>query len=294
MTNPADTIIIGVDGGGSGCRVLLGTAAAGPLGSATGGPANFTSDPIGAIATIIASVQNAAKDAGIPNEALAGAVAHVGVAGAMTASDSARVAAALPYGDVVVTDDRPTAVIGALGKHDGYLLAVGTGTITAASVNGALKFVGGWGFQLSDHASGAWLGRMTLEQILLCHDGLAGHTPLTHKVFATFDHDPTAIVTFANRAKPADYAALAPDIVAQAASGDPWAQEIMAKGAKYLTSALSKLGFQSGDPLCLSGGIGPFYADFFSAGVIQARVNPKGSAVDGAFQLAQAQTKTVT
>lgn len=287
MLTAQKTLLIGVDGGGTGCRAAVGTATQGILGRAQGGRANVTSDPALAIKNVRATIEAAAQTAGLPQSALSTAVAHIGLAGVMTPSDSALIASALPMQHCLVSDDRPTAVTGALGSEDGFLMSVGTGTIIAARKKGDFSYVSGWGFQISDQASGAWLGRAALEQLLLCHDGIADFTPLIRKLFANFNNDPNEIVAFSTAAKPGDYATLAPEVISFAQDADPWAQSIMAKGADYLLRGLSALGFSAGDTLCMSGGVGPSYADFLPQDILTGRTQPQSSAVDGAFLLAK-------
>ena len=295
MELTASPVIIGVDGGGTGCRAAIGTVADGMIARAQGGRANLTSDPVTTFENIIATVALAAKNAGISTSALKNAVAHIGVAGVVTAQDIQRMRLGMPYKTTTVTDDRPTALIGALGGQYGHLLSVGTGTIAAVNAAHGMAFVGSWGFQVSDHGSGAWLGRAALEQVLLCHDRMAQHTDLTRDIFATFNNDPRAIVSLCATAKPGDYAALAPVIVAQAKTGDLWGQRIMHAGAQHLTNMLGALDFRVGQPLCLTGGIGPHYAPYLPARYLDGYQDARGSALDGAFELAilqhTAQTK---
>jgi len=287
MFDSAQSLLIGVDGGGSGCRVAIGTSTDGVLARAEGGRANAASDPVLAIRNIVATVQAAAAKASIPAPALDGAFAHLGLAGVMTPQDSLRMSSALPYANTVVTDDRPTTVIGALGGQDGYLLSIGTGTIVAENTGGSFSYIGGWGFHLSDQGSGAWLGRAGLEQVLLCHDRLADHTDLTRALFAKFGDDPSAIVAFSMSAKPGDFASLAPDIVSGARDGDKWGQSIMTCGADYLTRGLLALGFQTGNTLCLTGGLGSHYARYLPPKFLKKQITSRGNALDGAFELAR-------
>ena len=286
MSDSDHTLLIGVDGGGTGCRVAAGTLAKGVLGRAEGGRANATSDPALAIRNVLETVHAAAQVAGFSAEALNDAVAHIGLAGVMTADDSTRIANALPFAHASVTDDRPTAIAGALGDQDGYLLAIGTGTIVASSQRGEFTYVGGWGFQISDQSSGAWLGNMALRRTILCHDGLTSHSDLTHGLLLRFNDDPNEIVRFAAGATPRDYATLAPKIVEAANAGDLWGLTIMKEGADYLVQALSTLGFLPGDALCLTGGVGPHYAPYLPAEALRGRVSSRGGSLDGAFQLA--------
>ncbi|GFE50748.1 N-acetylglucosamine kinase [Roseobacter cerasinus] len=257
------------------------------MGLASGGPANSASDLAGAVGNIIETVDQAAREAGLPSGALRQGIAHIGIAGVLTEEDSERVSKALPYGHITVTDDRPTTVAGALGAQDGFVASVGTGTIVASRSGPTFDYVGGWGFRVSDQASGAWLGRSVLEQTLLCHDGLAEHTALTRHVLAGFDNDPNALVTFSLAARSGDYGTLAPDIVRFAQRGDSCAVSLLTEGASYLMRALERLGFLPGDRLCLMGGLGPHYAGFLPPDAIAHRVEPGGSALDGAFQFAR-------
>lgn len=283
MTHSDHSVIIGVDGGGTGCRVAVGTLADGILATAEGGAANATSDLAQAIRNVTLTIEKALNTASL---SATDATVHIGLAGVMGRVEADAIADALSYKFITVTDDRPPAVNGALGGQDGYLLAIGTGSIAAARKAGKCTYVGGWGLQVSDHASGAWLGRSTLEQVLLCYDGLAAHTDLTAAIFAKYSNNPNQIVTFCQEATPRDYATLAPDIIAGAKAGDHWGKAIMESGAGYLMRSLSRLGFQNGDTICLSGGVGPHYADYFSMDVKQGLVPARGTSLDGAFQLA--------
>ncbi|MCL3880910.1 BadF/BadG/BcrA/BcrD ATPase family protein [Marivita sp. GX14005] len=282
---PDTSILIGVDGGGTGCRVAVGTRAEGIRAQAEGGAANVTTDFDLAIRNLLSTIDTACRRAGI-DDLSAGVRLHLGLAGVLSEKDASRVAAALPFAQVTVTDDCTTALAGALGGRDGYLVSAGTGSFVAARKNGVASSVGGWGFQISDQGSGAWLGRNALESVLLCHDGLKEHSPLTHALLESFSCDPARLVHFAKTAGAGDFAALAPQIVNAAKAGDAIAAPLMKRGADYLQNALTRSGFTSGNRLCFTGGIGPHYADHFPSEMLTNRVTPKGTPLDGAFFLA--------
>ncbi len=287
MSNLTQALLIGVDGGGTGCRVAIGTERDGVLADASGGRANVATDLPLAIRNIENTVSAAlAKFGGDPGD-LRRAVAHLGLAGVMTPQDASRVCDALPYAKCVVTDDRPTALVGALGERDGFLVSVGTGTIMAARRAGQFRYVGGWGFYLSDQASGAWLGRAALVRVLLCVDGLLGHTDLTRDLLAKFNNDPNEIVAFSVGAVPGDYGAFAPAVFDAAGRGDAIGLVLVEEGVDYILRGLSVLGFRDGDILCLTGGAGPRYEAFLPEAVRQGITPPGHSAVHGAFQMAR-------
>ena len=286
MSDSKDTLIIGVDGGGTGCRVAVGTERDGVLIEQSGGRANVSTDLVLAIANIKEAVEAATLQAGLDPKVLDRAIAHLGLAGVMTQTDADKVARALPYANCAVTDDRLTAVTGALDGADGFLVSTGTGTIIATCQAQKLRYVGGWGFHVSDQASAAWLGRLALDRTLQCHDKVLGHTDMTRKLLAHFNSDPNAIVTFSMSASPSDYGSFSPLVVDAATKGDALGLELMRDGADYITRGLTALGFKEGDALCLTGGVGPHYAPFLGQDLTGRIVQTKRTAVEGAFHMA--------
>ena len=278
--------LIAVDGGGTGCRVAVGTAAEGVQGRAKGGPANVSTNFDSAVANIKAAVQDAARDAGWDADLTDGACAHLGLAGADLDAVQRRTAQSLPYSMSRVSGDRQTMVAGVLGRQDGFVLAPGTGTIIARQQAGNVSTVSGWGFHLSDQASGAWLGRMMLSRVLDAEEGLADPSPLS-RALARRLGGVQGIFDFSNSAGPRDYAAFAPDIFAAGEKGDANALEFLRSGADYLARGLSALGYAPGDVLCLAGGVGPHYAPYLPQEVLQNLQAPQGNALDGAFALAR-------
>jgi glucosamine kinase len=283
--------IIGVDGGGSTCRVAIAGADGTVIGSATGAAANPATSMSQAIATLTATLEEARIDAGLSADAIADAHAHLGLAGAINARIAQAVTRALPIRRAVVTDDRPTNIAGALGEHDGFLAAIGTGSFIGSQRGRDQRFVGGWGLRLGDQASGAWLGLRLLSCVLEAEDGLRPSSGLLDDTLAAFDGDPSAIAVFGVTAAPPDFAAYAPKVVAAATAGDAAALAIIAEGVAYVEHALRTLGFVAGDTLCLGGGLGPHYADFLSPGFTGNLIRPAGSALDGALRLAAGQVR---
>ncbi|WP_323764793.1 BadF/BadG/BcrA/BcrD ATPase family protein [Marinovum sp.] len=278
--------LAGIDGGGSGCRAAIADAAGRVLGRGAAGPANVTSDSAQAVANANTALAQAVMAAGLDAGALAQTALHAGLAGVLDDAMAAEVAARLPTGLTRVSDDRRTTALGALGSRAGVLAAIGTGSTLAAVRDGGVKTLGGWGLILGDQASGAWLGRGLCAVALLCVDRLQDHSPLTETLLAEHDTDPGRLVRFAAAATPADFAALAPRVVRAAATGDAQARSLMQAGADYLAQAFKVLRLGGADVLCLTGGLGPHYADYLPAGV-QARIAPpEGDALDGALRLA--------
>jgi glucosamine kinase len=285
MSTTKQTVIVAADGGGTGCRACAGTLERGILAEARGGPGNVHSNFDTALANLIGTISAALAKAGLGNVPPEEITAHLGVAGAHSDVEIAAVKAALPYGQSSVTGDRATSVRGVLGEADGFVIALGTGTIVARQKNLTMKTIGGWGFNLSDQASGAWLGRRLLEEVIHAEDGMRQHTPLSQR---TLDAKGglVGIVIFGGSATPGDYAPMARDVITAASAGDALGCALMAEGAAYLETGLSTLGFVPGDILSLAGGVGPHYGDHLPPSLTRNLQEPKGSALDGAFAMA--------
>jgi glucosamine kinase len=281
MDNP---IFIGVDGGGTGCRAVIGTRSI-ILGTGRGGPANVSSDMVSALKNIHLAIKQAMV--GLDEFDMRNTYAHIGLAGVLTSAQAGAVKADLPFAKIVVTDDRATSIAGALGADDGIVAAIGTGSFIGSKRHDTFQFVGGWGLMLSDEASGAWLGRTVLAETLLAQDGMRAKTGLTREISALHQNDPNTIVAFAATATPADLGTFARYVTDAAGTGDGLAIDLLQRGANYIELALTVLNPQPEDTLCLVGGLGPTYAGFLAVEFTDNLRPTKGSALDGALMLAR-------
>lgn len=275
-----------VDGGGTGCRVSLAWPDGTVIARATGGAANYTTDPALTAQNVLAAIGQALATIEGNAPALPDVVTHLGLAGIMSDTDADAMAAMLPFRHCTVSDDRVTSVIGALGGQDGVLLAVGTGSFAAVRRGAAIRFFGGWGLQVGDQASGAWLGRALLEHSLLAQEGIAPASDLTQAVMAHFGGFPRNISGYCASCGPAGFAGFAPMVVAAAQRDDPVGLLLMSRGAAYLNAILQAMQIEANWPICLIGGVGGAYERFLAPEFRAQIREPKGSALDGALQLA--------
>lgn len=259
---------LGIDGGGTGCRGRLVTE--GTVREARGGPANIDADRSGTLANLRAVLTELAPP---PDCAL-----HLGLAGIMTETPDLR--AALDWsGPLSVSDDQVTSLRGAL-RGDGHLLSVGTGSFAGRVRGGAVTLIGGWGLELGDQASGAWLARAAVRRACLAHDRIVPQDALTAAVVARFGPAPAGWLALP-RGEKSRLAALVPEIIDL-----PEAAPLLAEGAAYLEEALAALDWQGG-PVCLTGGLAASYAPRLSPEVRAALVPARGTALDGAVALAE-------
>jgi glucosamine kinase len=278
------TLYLGIDGGGTGCRAAVARADGVVLGQGAAASANVFTDPEGARRNVVAAAEAALAAAG--GGRLGDLVAVLGLAGANVPERAERLAVGLPFARARVVSDALISARGALGAADGVTAALGTGSVFAAQRGGTVRVLGGWGFLLGDHGSGARLGRSLLEAALSAHDGLAAQTPLLAAVVAEAG-GPEALVAWAQGARPVDFARYAPRLIAAEAEGDPAAGAILAAATAEVAAAIDHLLAPGPVAVCFLGGLGPVYA---------ARLGPRygalvraarGTALDGALALAR-------
>lgn len=275
--------LLGVDGGGTGCRAAVADATGRVLGSATAGPANILSDPEGARANILAAVETALAGTGIDIGALH---AVLGLAGANVPAAAARMTAALPFASTRITSDAVTASRGALGLADGVVATLGTGSVFSAQRGGQVTVIGGWGLVLGDEGSGGWLGRALMSRALLAVDGMVDMTPLLAEVLDEAGGGP-ALVEAARAARPVDFARLAPRITA---AHDPAAAAVLAEGDAWVCRFIDHLAGAEALPVTFLGGLGAVYAARL-ARRYGGRIRPAlGTGLEGALALAREAT----
>lgn len=269
-------LYLGIDGGGTGCRAAVADASGRILGRAEAGPANIASNLDAAAANILAASTAALAAAGGGQITAAG----LGLAGANAAGAPERLRAALPFARVAVVTDAITAVKGALGTADGIVAALGTGSVFACQRGGTIRQIGGRGLALGDEGSGAWMGRALLAATLRAVDGYTPLTPLMETLLAEFG-GPDGIVGHSVTARPADFATLAPRILA---SADPAAQAVLAQATADIAAAIALLQGDSPLPVTFTGGLGATFAARLPQWPQRAA---KGTALDGALLLAR-------
>ena len=276
-------VVLGVDGGGSGCRAALCDRTGRVLGHGTGGPANATSDFEEACASVGTAIGVALAAAGLAPDRIAGG--FLGLAGMRYPRQAEAMIARLDLKNCTVTEDRPTMIAGALGGPDGAVVALGTGSFVGVVRGGVTRAVGGWGLQLSDQASAAWIGRAGLAATLEAVDGMQATGALARAMLDRWGGDPASIVDFAATARPADYGVLAP-VVTGSAGDDPAAAAILRAAAAWIDRALSALGHDDSLPVVMTGGTGATVQPWLARDGRQF-MTPAGSALDGALWLAR-------
>jgi glucosamine kinase len=283
--NSHNSFFLGIDGGGSRCRSRIRNVAGEILGEAIGGSSNIYQNFDGALANILATAEDAARQAGLKTTQLS---AGLGLAGLVTSLGADKiVAAGLPFASVIADNDAYAACIGAFAGEDGGIVIAGTGSIGFALLNGDRHMVGGWGFALGDHGSGAWVGHHAVRRAALAIDGLLQPTPLIEDVLARVGHTRFDVSRWSEKATPKDYGQMAPLVFESASKGDVNGMKIVIEGAAAISNLGRALMARGARNICLLGGLSQVYPPYLDADVKRCLVEPFADALDGAIMMAR-------
>ena len=296
--------VIGIDGGGSKTRGRLvygEQQVQRVIGSTRVGVVGFTE----ACERVVQLLVDLTNDAGIDKSEIDAVV--VGVAGIWLEEERQRFAHLLRIiardsgfnlHDLIATSDAEIALRGAFGSDAGIVLIAGTGTITLGkNKQGDLIRSGGWGIEIDDEGSGAWIGKKGLSACVKAIDGRGVQTSLLDKLADRYPQIslkfPRTIVS-AFMDKVFEYHHLTQMVLEEAENGDSVCLEIVKEAADRLHENIMAVAKNiPGIPLPVS-----FLGGLLENNTLIARellnkikekdsfnvVEPKGTALDGAIE----------
>ncbi|SDN45773.1 BadF/BadG/BcrA/BcrD ATPase family protein [Afipia sp. GAS231] len=292
MSNPVSPnstqLYIGIDGGGTSCRARIEDAEGNVLGQGTAGPATTRIGVDSSMQAVRTASEAAVMDASLMPSALGHLIAGVGLAGIdRKGAREALMSVIHPFQDVVFASDANVACLGAHRGRDGGIVVLGTGSIGFASVKGRELRIGGYGFPISDEGSGADVGLQAVRLALRAHDGKISPSPFLLEVIEKLGSDPVALVAWAEQATAKDYASLAPVALTYAEARDPFAEEIVAEGARQAGVLIRSLVEFGAPHISLLGGLASRMVQWLSPEVAHFLSPPEADAAAGALLLAR-------
>ena len=301
---------LGVDGGGTNCRIRLADENLRTLGEGHGGPSNLqlqNADP--AYDSILEGTRAAFAAAALSETEYANTYACFCMAGGRSVLDrDAFARRPWAFANVRVYDDIDAAHAGALGGAEGAVIIAGTGSAALAIVDGQRHQCGGWGFYVGDQMSGAILGRELIRRTVEATDGLVSGSPLTEAVVRalggsldnimewSFPKPTEAIVykDYLGRETPVsigqtpkaygDFSRLIFDYYEK---GDPVARELVELELGYVDKYVRWFKARGATRMAATGGLGERLYDLLVARYGHFIVKPLGDNLSGAVILAQ-------
>ncbi|MEU7947796.1 BadF/BadG/BcrA/BcrD ATPase family protein [Micromonospora taraxaci] len=268
----SDTVVVGLDIGGTSTRATALTLTGQRVGTGRAGGGNPTSHGAQRAAVELLTALRAALADLDPARVVAGTIGLAGAA-RLLADPAGRAAFDQAWHDAglrcpyAVHGDALVAYASGTAEPDGTVLIAGTGAITAQVHDLRLDRVAdGHGWLLGDAGSGFWLGREAVRRLLADLDSGHDPGPLTTAVLAelmgsteiaarprdTVD----ATIQAVTRRPPVELARLAPLVSTAAAEGEPVATALIAEAAAHLASSVSRIRPAGAvTPVVLGGGL---------------------------------------
>lgn len=279
---------IGADGGGTGTRVVLSDVNGKELGRGSAGPSGLAHGRDKAWQAILQATRQAFTEANLDMPALADIAVGCGLAGVHNILWAREFVALNPgFGAVCAETDAYTTLLGALNGKPGAIIALGTGSVgEVLQPNGQRREVGGWGFPVSDEASGAWLGMRAVNHLQRVLDGRAASNPFASAVLTHCGGDKDAVFAWLAQANQTRYAELAPLVIRFAPEVEV-AREIMLAAGKEVAIMARALDPENKLPIALCGGLAAPVAVYLPAELKERIQMPKADSAAGALILIQ-------
>ena len=286
--------LIGVDGGGTGTRVLLADANGVELGRGSAGPSGLMHGAGPAWLSILSAIKLAFLEAGLAVPVYGEIALGCGLAGVNNKQWAADFAAKNPgFADVVLDTDAGTTLLGAHQGEPGVVIALGTGSVGEVMMaDGSRREVGGWGFPSSDEASGAWLGLRAINHVQQVLDGRSEADDFSAALIAyclaqsgaDTGNAKDAVFNWLAQANQTKFAQLAPIVIACAPRVAQANEIMLAAGAEVakMAHALDPSGLM---PIALCGGLAEPMTAYLPQELKQRVIKPRGDSASGALIL---------
>lgn len=290
MLADKNTLFMGIDGGGTKCRVRIESNAGQLLGIGLGGSANPSHGLNTVTNSIIVATEMALNDAKLPIDCMRNLVVGAGLAGLHLPQYQEVIAGwEHPFKTLFLTDDLQTALLGAHQGGDGAVVIVGTGFSAMSLVKGEKSAIGGYGFLMADQCSGSWMGHQAVQAALLDVDHLGEKTSLTQMLEDKIGGSGCELANVLVGASPKDFGAIAPLVFLAAKKQDFVAKQILNQSREFISRVINLLAKTKPSRISLVGGIAQQLQTSFNRDISEMLSQPLQSPEQGAIHFAKAQ-----
>ncbi|TAL96092.1 MAG: ATPase [Paraburkholderia sp.] len=289
----SDLYLIGVDGGGSGTRLVLGDIHGAELAQAAGGPSGLGLGVERAWLAIEAACRDAFAAAGLELD-WSRCVLGCGLAGVNNRDWLAAFHDHAPeVAGLAVESDAYTTLLGAHGGAHGVVVALGTGSVAAAADGGGpWRIASGFGFPSGDEASGAWLGLRAVVYAQQALDGRVPHDAFAQALLDRVDaQDRDSLIVWLCAANQTAYASLAPVVLQHCTH--PFAARLLAQAGAEIAKMIDALDPRGTLPVALCGGLGEPLRPYVPASYHGRLRTPLADSAHGGLQLARIEAQRI-
>lgn len=284
--------LAGVDGGGTGTRVVLSTPDGQELARGTGGPGGLALGRAESWQSVMTALKQAFEIAGIAMPPLQQIGIGLGLAGVTVTAWREEFLQLNPgFGLLIVESDAYTTLLGAHGGEAGAIIALGTGSVGEALYSdGSRLEVGGWGFPIGDEASGAWLGWQAVNYLQRVLDG---RQPAEALALALEEHTGNcrdSLFAWMGNANQTRYASLAPTVIRMAEHSEV-ARQLLQTAGQDIAQMAAALTAKEQLSIALCGGLAPVLKPYIPQALQQTLTEPQADSATGAMLLVKRQSR---
>lgn len=275
---------IGVDGGGSGTRVLVADQNLTIISSAKGPPSALGQGIEKAWKAILETIALAFTNVNANVPMLSEIAIGLGLSGVNNVLWKNEFMLRNPgFKNIVVDTDGFTTLLGAFKHNPGVIVAIGTGSVGVVyNKDGSRQSVSGWGYPAGDEASGAWLGLLASSITQKCLDGRRPMSPLAEEVLKFCAEDGKDFLTWLGDANQNTFAKLAP-LVFKVKDRDPQAMELLTNAGMEITEMVLALDPKLELPLSICGRLGEELIDYLPPNIKSRHQKAHGDSAHGAL-----------
>ncbi|GAA0472412.1 N-acetylglucosamine kinase [Alkalibacillus silvisoli] len=259
------TIVLGIDGGGTGTQAAVADEVGYVYASVTVGPTNPNAVSRSQLKETILHMVNQLKE----QDREAFKRIELGFAGMSGSGDSEKsrlveevFAECLPDLRVIVFNDAINALYAGTLGEPGVVQIAGTGSITyGINEAGDPSRIGGWGYLFGDEGSGYMIGQKALQKVFHAYDGKMEADHLTEKITSLLnvDHVPDLIPAVYESKSPREtIASLSRPVFEAYDEGDHLASGMIEQAADHLALSINtmlKTHFKDNQDVILAGGL---------------------------------------
>ncbi len=277
---------IGVDGGGSGTRLVLADYQKKIINIVQGEPSALGQGIEKAWKAIIDCTVKAFTEKKIVPPMLSECAIGIGISGANNINWKNEFIIRNPgFNKLIVDTDGFTTLLGAHGKAFGLIIAIGTGSVgLCIDESGLRKTVSGWGFPSGDEASGAWLGLKASQITEKVLDGREEKSYLSEIILNQCGNNEEAFLKWLGNANQNTFATLAP-LVFEVAEKVIKAKKLLEKAALEIELMIKTLDPNFHLPIAICGRLGEKLIPYLNIELQEKLVSPINDSAMGAIYL---------
>ena len=286
--------LAGVDGGGTGTRVVLNTPDGRELARGAGGPGGLALGRAEAWQSVMTALTQAFDVAGIVMPPLQQIGIGLGLAGVTVTAWREEFLQLNPgFGLLIVESDAYTTLLGAHCGEAGAVIALGTGSVGEALYSdGSRLEVGGWGFPIGDEASGAWLGWQAVNYLQRVLDGRQPAEALSEALAQQTGDTREALFAWMGAANQTRYASLAPTVI-RLAEQSAVARSLLQQAGQDVAQMAAALTTRESLNIALCGGLAGVLKPYIPQSLQQHLQEPQADSATGAMLLVKRQVRNL-